>query len=99
VKLLLDTHQLLWETEDSPRLSPVARRAIANRGDHLIFSVASLWEIAINHAKGLGSFQADPGFVREALLESGYIEFDVTVGTWSRLEVSHPYIKIPSTES
>jgi PIN domain nuclease of toxin-antitoxin system len=51
---------------------------IAHPGNELIFSVASIWEIAIKNAKVLDSFQASPSLVREALLENGYIELDVT---------------------
>jgi PIN domain nuclease of toxin-antitoxin system len=78
VKLLLDTQLLLWATEESPRLPIAARRLIANPANELIFSVASIWEIAIKHGKGLSSFQARPGLVRGALLENGYVELDVT---------------------
>lgn len=77
MKLLLDTQLLLWATEESPRLPIAARRLIANLANELIFSVASIWEIAIKHGKGLSSFQARPGLVRGALLENGYIELDV----------------------
>ncbi|MCK9513856.1 MAG: hypothetical protein M0R28_21875 [Pigmentiphaga sp.] len=47
MKLLLDTHLLLWAAGDSARLSPVARRLILDTGNTLMFSVASLWEITI----------------------------------------------------
>jgi PIN domain nuclease of toxin-antitoxin system len=78
VKILLDTHLLLWATEGSSRLPAIARKLIANPDNDLIFSVASIWEISIKHGKGLESFEADPRLVREALLENGYIELDVT---------------------
>jgi len=78
MKLLLDTHLLLWATEASPRLPAAARRLIANPANELIFSVASIWEIAIKHGKGSERFYAAPGFVREALLEHGYSELNMS---------------------
>jgi len=51
---------------------------ISDTGNELIFSVASIWEISIKHAKGLESFRAHPGVVWEALLESGYTELPVS---------------------
>jgi PIN domain nuclease of toxin-antitoxin system len=47
MRLLLDTHALLWWVDDSPRLSRRARTAIANLENECLFSLASLWEMAI----------------------------------------------------
>jgi len=43
--VLLDTHAFLWWCEDSPELSPKARKAILN--NDCFVSMASFWEIAI----------------------------------------------------
>lgn len=50
MNLLLDTHLLLWAAADSHRLSPAARALINDPANDLIFSAASLWEIAIKRA-------------------------------------------------
>jgi PIN domain nuclease of toxin-antitoxin system len=78
VKLLLDTHLLLWASAGSPHLSATAKKLIADSANELIFSVASIWEIAIKHARGLPSFHADPGLVRGSALQNGYTELDIT---------------------
>lgn len=57
MKLLLDTHAFLWWIGDDARLSSPARKAIADPGNDLVFSVASAWELAIKTA--LGRFEAD----------------------------------------
>ena len=49
---LLDTCALLWWMADAPELGRAARRAIGSRKNHVIVSVASLWEIAIKRRKG-----------------------------------------------
>ena len=49
---LLDTCALLWWMADAPELGRAARRAIANRNNRILVSVASLWEIAIKRRKG-----------------------------------------------
>jgi PIN domain nuclease of toxin-antitoxin system len=77
MRFLVDTHLLLWATEASPRLSRIAARLISDPANDLIFSVASIWEISIKHAKGLKSFHAHPGTVWEGLLENGYKELPV----------------------
>src|SRR5262249_10871294 len=52
VKLLLDTHALIWALEASPRLSRRARAAIEDAGNEVIVSAASAIEIAIKKALG-----------------------------------------------
>lgn len=47
MKVLLDTHILLWFLTDDGRLSQSHIDAIENRDNELFFSMASLWEIAI----------------------------------------------------
>jgi len=78
VKLLLDTHVLLWTATESPRLSPAARRFLARPGNELVFSAASVWEVAIKDQRGRDDFQVDPAVLRRALLDNGYTELPVT---------------------
>ncbi len=47
MKFLLDTHTFLWFIEDSPKLSATARRLIEEPSNERLFSIASVWEIAI----------------------------------------------------
>lgn len=47
MRLLLDTHTLLWFLEDSPSLSATARAAIEDPGNHKLVSIATCWEMAI----------------------------------------------------
>lgn len=52
VRLLLDTHALLWWFTDDARLSRPARDAIADTSTVVLVSAASAWEIAIKHRLG-----------------------------------------------
>lgn len=47
MRLLLDTHALLWLVEGSPNLSAPAQLALADPANELFLSVASVWELAI----------------------------------------------------
>ncbi|MCC6765976.1 MAG: type II toxin-antitoxin system VapC family toxin [Deltaproteobacteria bacterium] len=47
MRLLLDTHVLLWWAEDDPALSRRAKTAVADPGNDCLFSLGSLWEMAI----------------------------------------------------
>lgn len=52
MRLLLDTHILLWWLADDPALSAAARTAIGDPPSEVFVSAASAWEIAIKHALG-----------------------------------------------
>ena len=77
MNLLLDTHLLLWAAGDDARLSPRARAMIADMGNTLWFSVASLWEVAIKQALNRSDFQVDAALLRDGLLANGYRELAV----------------------
>ena len=61
MKLLLDTHVLLWAAIDSPRIQSIRPRLLAAENE-VYFSVASLWEVAIKTS--LGKLQADAAAIR-----------------------------------
>ncbi len=77
MKLLLDTHLLLWAAGAPDRLSLDARSLIEAQENVLLFSAASLWEIAIKSSLGRSDFQADARLVRRGLLDNGYVELPV----------------------
>ena len=78
MKLLLDTHLLLWAAGPCERLSEVARAMIEAPDNELFFSAASLWEIAIKRGLGRDDFQVDARSLRTALLDNGYHELPIT---------------------
>ena len=78
MKLLLDTQLLLWAAGQPERLSAAARRLLNNPRNELLFSAASLWEIAIKHTLGRDDFRAEPRVLRRGLLDNGYTELPVT---------------------
>jgi PIN domain nuclease of toxin-antitoxin system len=74
MKLLLDTHLLLWAAGEPHRLSAEARRLIEDPAHELFFSAASLWEVAIKRGLGREDFRVDPRLLRRGLLDNGYSE-------------------------
>jgi PIN domain nuclease of toxin-antitoxin system len=52
VRLLVDTHAMLWWLRDDPRLSDRARTILADGGNELLWSIASSWEIAVKIRAG-----------------------------------------------
>lgn len=52
MRVLLDTHALLWWLSDDPLLSQKAREIISDKGNMLLASAASAWELAIKFQSG-----------------------------------------------
>jgi PIN domain nuclease of toxin-antitoxin system len=77
VKILLDTHLLLWAAGKPQRLSKQARSLIDNPDNELLFSAASLWEVAIKRGLGRKDFQVDARLLRRGLLDNGYVELPI----------------------
>ncbi|HSF15110.1 MAG TPA: type II toxin-antitoxin system VapC family toxin [Vicinamibacteria bacterium] len=78
MRLLVDTHLLLWAVAQSGRLSKEARRLLENPRNDVYYSAASLWEIAIKLGLGRDGFDVDLGELRSALIDMGFIELPVT---------------------
>lgn len=78
MKLLLDTHLLLWTALAPARLSPAALGMLADASHELFFSAANIWEIAIKNGLGRPDFQVPPRILRRALLDNGYQELRIS---------------------
>ena len=76
MRLLLDTHILLWALNDDPRLSGKTRKLIENAADVYV-SAATFWEMAIK--VGVGKLAVDLDEIREYCLESGFVELPITL--------------------
>ena len=77
MKLLLDTHILLWAAGQPDRLPPAIREMLEDPRNEPVFSVASFWEIAIKRSLGRSDFQVDARLLRRGLLENGYSELEI----------------------
>lgn len=78
MKLLLDSHLLLWAAGSPDRLPEAARSLFEDPDNELLFSAASLWEIAIKRGLGRSDFQVDARVLRRGLLDNGYGELAIT---------------------
>lgn len=77
MNLLIDTHLILWAAGSPERLSPAARELMANPGNELVFSAASLWEIAIKRGLGRRDFTVEPRQLRRGLIDNGWVELAI----------------------
>lgn len=77
MKLLADSHILLWAAISPGKLSAAARALLLDPENELYFSAANIWEIAIKNALGRADFQIDAASLHQGLLENGYKELPV----------------------
>jgi PIN domain nuclease of toxin-antitoxin system len=95
MKLLLDTHLLLWAAGEPQRLSKQARALIADPNNELLFSPASLWEVAIKRGLGREDFKVDARLLRRGLLDNGYSELPIISDHVVATESLPPFHKDP----
>ncbi len=95
MKLLLDTHVLLWAAGTPRRLPRAARALLEDGANELVFSAASLWEVAIKQQLGRADFCADARLLRRGLLDNGYTEIPVTSAHAVALDLLPPLHKDP----
>ena len=78
MKLLLDTHLLLWAANGPECLSARAKVYFDDAEHELLFSAASIWEVAIKSGLGRVDFKVDARLLRRGLLDNGYGELPIT---------------------
>jgi len=92
VKVLADTHVLLWALADSPLLSRRAREVLQDSSNECWASGASVWEIAIKTQIGKYRLGFPLARLENAIDAAGFHPLDITVrhaAALERVKVSH----------
>jgi PIN domain nuclease of toxin-antitoxin system len=76
MKILLDTHILIWAAEEV--LPACVNPYFENRANKFLFSAVNIWESAIKHALKRSDFPHDPAILYNRLLKAGYEELPIT---------------------
>jgi PIN domain nuclease of toxin-antitoxin system len=80
VRLLLDTHALIWWLSGDPMLSAMAKAAVGDSDNDVFVSAASAWEITTKYRIGKLSQAAALAYnVSGALAGQGFVELPITV--------------------
>jgi PIN domain nuclease of toxin-antitoxin system len=78
MRFLLDTHVLLWALADPKRLPEPVFELIETTGNEILFSSASIWEIAIKSQLLRAEFGVDAETIIDAARETGFTELAVS---------------------
>ncbi len=92
MRLLLDTHVVLWWLDDPNQLSAEAREAIAEPTNEVFVSAVTAWEIAIK--RSLGKLTA-PSDIATAIIDAGFDELPVSSRHAWALESLPPHHRDP----
>ena len=95
MKILLDTHVLLWVAGDPKQLSAQARKLLEDPQNQLYFSAASLWEISIKNKLGRTDFKVDLPVFRRNLLDYGFEEITINSAHTLAIEALPNFHKDP----
>ena len=95
MKLLLDTHLLLWAAGEPKRLPKDIRTLLEDGDNELLFSAASLWEVAIKSGLGRKDFRVEARLLRRGLLDNGYSELPIVSDHVVAIESLPPIHKDP----
>ncbi len=95
MRLLVDTHLVLWAAAKSRRLPREARRLLEDPANEVFYSAASLWEIAIKAALRRSDFRVDLALLRPALAAMDFVELPVSGAHAERLASLPPIHKDP----
>ena len=77
MRLLLDTHLLVWAMGSPERLPAGLAPMLEDPRNTPVFSVASLWELVTKQALGRPDFRVEPAMLRRALLDGGWQELPI----------------------
>ena len=86
MKLLLDTHVLIWALQDSPKLPIHIREMIIDTNNEIYVSTISLWEIAIKHKKAPTELPFTAFEIKEYSQRAGYIFLSLSVDNIMKFE-------------
>ena len=74
MRVLLDTHVLLWALAQPHRLDEETRATIESGATEVLFSAASIWEIAIKAGLGRADFAVKPAEIARTAVDIGFVE-------------------------
>ena len=95
MRLLLDTHLLLWALGDPDKLDPATRDLVEDPANEVLFSAASIWEIAIKAGLGRADFAVRPDAVARAARDTGFVELPVRADVAARVADLPPHHRDP----
>lgn len=78
MRILLDTHVLLWALLQPARLTQAQRGLLVSPEHQVFFSAVNVWEIAIKRALDRPDFDVEPDVAREAAISTGFMGLAVS---------------------
>jgi PIN domain nuclease of toxin-antitoxin system len=77
MRILLDTHVLIWAVAEPDRLDAKTADDLENIANEILFSAASIWEIAIKYRLSRPDFAHEPNDIARTARQTGFVELAV----------------------
>jgi PIN domain nuclease of toxin-antitoxin system len=90
MRLLLDTHIILWALTADPRLSATTQDLLLDPHNDVFFSAATILEIAIKHSLRRESMPIAAEHAMRLFAEAGYEELSITAAHAAKVETLPP---------
>ncbi len=95
MRLLLDTHLLLWALDLPERLGEKTLSIVVDVGNEVLFSTASIWEIAIKAARRRPDFAFDPELLFQEAVKIGFVELPIRLNAVVQVAKLPPHHRDP----
>ena len=95
MRLLLDTHVLLWALTEPDRLGGELQQLLEDPEQEVLFSAASIWEVAIKAGLGRADFPVRPDDIRLSAVQTGFSELPVHAEAAAKVMDLPPYHRDP----
>lgn len=95
MRILLDTHLLIWAVADPDRLDKKTADDLEDAANDVLFSAASIWEIAIKYRLSRPDFAHEPDEIAKAARQTGFIELPVHAAAAAKVATLPPLHRDP----
>ena len=86
MRILVDTHVLIWALSEPERLGTRTQQELSDTRNAILFSAASIWEIAIKAALRRSDFLVDPDELTEEAISLGFLELPISSRVAARVK-------------
>ena len=95
MRILLDTHLLIWAVADPDRLDKKTTDDLEDAANEILFSAASIWEIAIKYRLSRPDFAHEPTKIAQAAQQTGFVELPVRAAAAAMVATLPPLHRDP----
>jgi PIN domain nuclease of toxin-antitoxin system len=95
VRLLIDTHLLIWAVSEPRKLPSRVRALLEDGANEILFSTCSAWELAVKASTGRPNFEGSPSEIVAGGFEAGFVELPIKMQAALKIAELPPHHRDP----